>query len=99
MRQAYLVGVLIFLGSSSDKVSLSLTRIHMRCRVSAFLGHGPAIPSTRLHGNAAAATDADGVAQINFMYCDKNKVADISIRTKAFAYDYQQQRMQQWLQY
>ena len=63
----------------------------MRCRISAFSGHGPC----DVHDDAAAATDADGVAQINFMYCGNNKVADICMRTWAFAYGYKQQRMQQ----
>ena len=52
-----------------------------RFTVRAVTGHGPAIHSTRLHANAAAADAAIGDDQVNVIYCDSNKVADNSTRT------------------
>ncbi len=51
-----------------------------RFTVRAVSGHGPAMHSTRLHANAAAAA-ADGDDQVNVIKCDSDKVADNSTRT------------------
>ncbi len=48
-----------------------------RFTVRAVSGHGPAMHSTRLHANAAAA-DGDGQVNVND---DSNQVADNSTRT------------------
>ena len=52
-----------------------------RFTVRAVSGHGPAMHSTRLHANAAAAAAADGDDQVNVINCESNKVADNSTRT------------------
>jgi hypothetical protein len=44
-----------------------------------FLGHDPAIPSTRLHDDAALLLML--MELLKLISCDNNKVADISILT------------------
>jgi hypothetical protein len=62
-----------------------------RFTVRAVSGHGPAMHSTRLHANAAAAAGDD---QVNVVHCDGNAVSYNSTRTH---FDEQKQRLQQEL--
>ena len=50
-----------------------------RFTVRAVSGHGPAMHSTRLHANAAAAAHGDD--QLNLIYGYDNKFSDICMRT------------------